>query len=244
MFPGFHSTPAFEVSILLSTLWLQNPLSSTVIFSFAKFSSLHHFQWFLNCSFKTNKETTQPPLSISSHFSSPLMLFFLCPREYLQCYCQLSSIQFLLLLPHKVLFISFSFFSFPFISLPHVPSACLHCESGCCANVFYLVWGIPFVDVSKVCAACVMNVYFNVSRVMKPPVPSSPWFRILPSILYSPVKPLNICHPWQELPLSKQLFPLLHLPSFTFSSPMPSRNLWRKGKAHKTDWTAFPDNYS
>lgn len=251
-FPGFHSTPVFEVSILLSTLCLQKLLSPTAIFSFAKFSSLHRCQWFLNFSFKTDKETTQPPLSISSHFHSHHVILPL-PKE-------VSS----LLLPAEFhiiptsppsqislyLFHLFWFSLLPlcFISLPHVPSACLHCESGY-QNVvlmffFYLVWGIPFVDVSKARAACVMNVYFNVNRVMKPPVPSCLWFRILPDILYSPMEPLSICHPWHNCHWANSSYHCLLLPSFTFFSSLPSKNLWRKGKTHKTDWTASPNNYS
>lgn len=89
--PGFHSTPVFEVSILLSTLCLQKPLSPTVIFSFAKFSSVYHFQWFLNFSFKTNKETTQLPLFhlltlfLSPHVILPLpkgISSLLLPAEF------------------------------------------------------------------------------------------------------------------------------------------------------------------
>lgn len=87
--------------------------------------------------------------------------------------------------------------------------------SECCANVFfYLVWGIPFVDVSKARAACVMNVYFNVNRVMKPPVPSCLWFRILPNILYSPMEPLSICHPWHNCHWANSSYHCLLLPSF------------------------------
>lgn len=50
------------------------------------------FNDFLTSPLKQTRKPPSYPYSTSSHSSSPLMLFFPCPREYLHCYCQLNSI--------------------------------------------------------------------------------------------------------------------------------------------------------
>ena len=110
-FPVFHNASVFWDLHFSQHALPQKPSLPTVPFSSPKFTSPDYFQSFCTLLFLSNFLSIYAFFKDQPPYPPPLVLLPL--PKYLHCYCQLSTLQFPFLFPHKSLFPSSNSFSFP-----------------------------------------------------------------------------------------------------------------------------------